>query len=158
MDVFGQLEALLRKHRPASVVTILSDGTERAMAQAPSRKWSRIVDSVRHMADVERVELRDDADSVLAVWSPTGPIGDEDDDALPPPRLSTYVSPDDAEDDRELRLLRLLQDAEDRAVDRTLRTVERTRRVVFSKLRVTSTAQLLRSVLNARNPHPAPPA
>jgi DNA-binding NarL/FixJ family response regulator len=40
----------------------------------------------------------------------------------------------------------------------SLRTVERTRRVVFSKLRVTSTAQLLRSVLNARNPHPAPPA
>jgi FixJ family two-component response regulator len=40
----------------------------------------------------------------------------------------------------------------------SVRTVERIRRMVFSKLRVTSTAQLLRSVLHARNPHPAPPA
>lgn len=135
----NDLENILRKLRPHSVVATLDDGQQRRLAVPAGRKWSRLVRTVDGLGAVASVELRDQADAVLGVW--TAGEDDEDDDEAPRLTLPEHV--DLAGDDEHLKFLRILQEAEDRSVDRTLRAVAQIQRgqtaaldLVISVLRV----------------------
>lgn len=106
---------VLRSLRPAGVVAVSSEGEERRIALPKGKgRWERAADAIVSMAsELARVELRDDADAVLRVIDIAEELEDQGELAEEPRRATL-----DPRDARELHLVRLVLDAQDRAVER----------------------------------------
>lgn len=101
-------------------------------------RWERAADSIMSMADeLVRVELRSNSGEVLRVVEIDQADDDDDDGAADelaqPRRASTALDPKDA---RELHLVRLVLDAQDRALERQQVSMRETQELTLSTMRV----------------------